>query len=91
MTFEPYFLRNKKFFNTLIWKLKLILSENPNVDKFRFDGVKYLSEGYPQRQEVGILVNGIDTMSIEEFYKFYSINDINFLHEQLQRRLDLGM
>jgi len=53
-----------------------------------FLGTKYLSEGYPQRQEIGILVRGKDSLDIGEIDIFYSIKDIHFLHDQLDRRLD---
>ena len=88
MTFEPFFIRNKRYYNTLIWKLRHILSGNPNLDKFKYRSYKYLSEGYPQSQQVGILVAGLDTHGIDEFESFYSVKDIHFLFGQLQKRMD---
>jgi len=88
MIFEPYFIRNKKYFNNLIWKLRHILSANPNLDKFKYDGVKCLTERYPQIEQVGILVDGLDAYGVRDFQRFYSVKDIHFLFGQLQRRMD---
>jgi len=87
--YEPYYIKNKYFYNDLIWKLKMILSENRKLNEFRFDGAKYYSEKYPQNTKIGIIVDGIDSYGVKEFHKFYSIGDINFYFNQLERRLNI--
>ena len=69
----------------------MILSENPYLDDFSFEGVKKLSEKYPQTEQVGILVDGTGTMGISGFRRFYPIKDIHFYFGNLQRRLSLGI
>ena len=67
-------------YNMLREKLKLILSGNPNFRQFKYSGVK-------NGNKIGILIDGIDGRGIREFQRFYSINDINFYFNQLEKRL----
>lgn len=90
MTFDPYFIRDTKYYNRLIWKLRMILSDSPYLDEFKYSSVKYLTERYPQKEQIGILVEGLDSMGIKKFQKFFSVKDIHFHFDQLNRRLDLS-
>jgi hypothetical protein len=65
---------------TLKGKLMLILSENPNLKTFKYTGVT-------KDNKIGILIDGVDGRGIREFCRFYSIADINFYFNELNKRL----
>lgn len=75
--YEDIFLKN---FNQLKDMLKLILINNPNSRKFEFYGV--LKNG-----KRGILVCGKDTMDIRDFTNFFSVQEIYYYYNNLNKRL----
>lgn len=76
-------------FNVLRKKLRTILSDNDNIDKANFYGVKVfdVKKHKPTKYEYGILVAGIDTNGLKEIKRFFSCDEINFLFEQQNRRI----
>ncbi len=84
--YEPKYIKG---FNHLVWKLRHILSNNPYVEQNKYFGVTEITEKYPQEEQDGILVEGKDVFGIED-YNFFSIRDIDFFFEQLNKRRDMG-
>jgi hypothetical protein len=78
---QPSFVRN---FNRLVGKLKLVLSENRNLHKFKYLGMKNVKK---DGIEFGIYVLGQDNNGIE-WKKFYPTSDIHFHYGELKKRLD---
>lgn len=75
--YENSFVPN---YNTLINKLRMILNDNRQLKTFQYYGIV-------KNDQVGILVEGIDSLGIREFQKFYSIYEINFYFDSLNKRL----
>jgi len=66
-----------KFLET---KLKAILSDNRQLPKFKFYGIRINGYG-------GILVCGTDSLGVRPFQKFYSINDINYYFNKIAKKI----
>jgi len=77
---EGYQNKYLKNFNHLKDKLMLLFTDNPNSKKFRFYGVS-------KDTISGLLVSGTDKHGISDFNKFYSVGEINFYYESLNKRL----
>ena len=77
-----YFKGFSKFQN----KLKIILAENPNT--LTFTPCKEVNSS--GKNGLGILVSGKTVDSIDSFNKFFSLKDIDFHYEMLNRRLDFN-
>ena len=67
-------------FHLLREKLKLIISEIRYFRECKYAGVA-------KDNKIGIIVDGVDNRGVREFSRFYSIYDINFYFNRLERRL----
>ena len=85
MKFEPAFIKK---FEEWKQKLKLIMSENPNVNKFRFFGIRTYNDDH-EKAELGILILGKDHNNVE-WSKIYTLDEIDFYFDNLNKRLSRG-
>ena len=58
----------------------LLFTDNPNSREFKFYGVS--KDGIN-----GLLVSGIDSHGVTDFDRFYSVGEIRFYYEELNKRL----
>jgi len=77
---DGYKNRYLKNFNHLKDKLMLLFTDNPNSKKFKFYGVS-------KDAICGLLVSGTDKHGISDFNKFFSVGEIQFYYDELNKRL----
>lgn len=75
--YKNIYLKN---FNRLKDKLMLLFTDNPNSKKFKFYGMS-------KDTISGLLVSGTDSSGISDFNRFYSVGEINYYYDSLNKKL----
>jgi len=68
-------------YHNLINKLRIIMNDNKNLKYFKFHGVY-------RGNQIGIVVEGTDSLGVRDFTEFYSIHDIDYYFNKINKRLE---